>query len=60
MTESPRKPCTWKAEVLANLNYYDDGKIAVGRITQNFLNDMDCTMDEADGIVPRNNEHRRC
>ena len=37
--------------VLSNLNYYEGGKIAVGRITQDLLNEMNCTMDEADGIV---------
>ena len=37
--------------ILANLNYYDEGRVAVGRITQNLLNEVGCTMDEAEGIV---------
>ncbi|MBR2675011.1 MAG: bifunctional oligoribonuclease/PAP phosphatase NrnA [Mogibacterium sp.] len=42
-----------ETEVLGNLNYYADGKVAVGRITQKLLAECGCTMDEADGIVPR-------
>ena len=37
--------------ILANLNYYDDGRVAVGRITQSLLNEVGCTMDESEGIV---------
>lgn len=37
--------------ILSNLNYYEDGKIAAGRITQAILNEFNCTMDEADGVV---------
>ena len=42
-----------ESTVLSHLNYYADGKIAIGRITQKLLKDCNCTMDEADGIVQR-------
>ncbi len=42
-----------EAEVLDKLNYYADGKIAVGRITQELLKRHGCTMDESEGIAPR-------
>ena len=42
-----------ESTVLADLNYYEDGKIAVGKITQKLLGEMGCTMDEAEGIVQR-------
>ena len=42
-----------ESSILANLNYYEDGRIAVGRVTQKLLKDMDCTMDEAEGVVQR-------
>lgn len=42
-----------ETEVLGSLNYYEKGRIAVGRITQKLLSECGCTMDEADGIVPR-------
>ena len=42
-----------ETEVLGHLNYYADGKLAIGRITKKLLSDCGCTMDEADGIVPR-------
>lgn len=42
-----------ETEVLGSLNYYENGRIAIGRITQKLLKKCGCTMDEADGIVPR-------
>jgi len=42
-----------ESTVLSHLNYYADGKIAIGKITQNLLKECGCTMDEADGIVQR-------
>jgi phosphoesterase RecJ-like protein len=42
-----------ESTVLSHLNYYADGKIAIGRITQKLLKECGCTMDEADGIVQR-------
>ena len=39
--------------VLSNLDFYADGKLAVGRVTQAMLDEYGCTMDESDGIVPR-------
>lgn len=42
-----------ESTVLADLNYYGDGRIAVGRITQKLLSEMGCTMDETEGIVQR-------
>ena len=42
-----------ESEVLANLEYFADGKIATGVVTQKLLSDTGCTMDESDGIVQR-------
>lgn len=42
-----------ESEVLANLEYFADGKIATGEVTQKLLADTGCTMDESDGIVQR-------
>lgn len=42
-----------ESEVLANLDYFADGKIAIGVVTQELLNKTGCTMDESDGIVQR-------
>lgn len=42
-----------ETEVLGSLNYYENGRIAIGRITQKLLAECGCTMDEADSIVPR-------
>lgn len=37
--------------VLSNLDFYEDGKVAVGAVTQKLLADTNCTMDESDGII---------
>ena len=37
--------------ILSNLHYYEDGKIAVGRVTQELLKELGCTMDETEGVV---------
>lgn len=42
-----------ESEVLANLEYFADGKIAIGEVTQKLLTETGCTMDESDGIVQR-------
>ena len=42
-----------ESEVLANLEYFADGKVAAGEVTQKLLQDTGCTMDESDGIVQR-------
>lgn len=42
-----------ESKVLSNLEYFADGKVAVGEVTQNLLNETGCTMNESDGIVQR-------
>ena len=42
-----------ESAVLAGLEFYADGKLAVGKVTQKLLNECGCTMDEADGIIQR-------
>ncbi len=42
-----------ESHVLSNLSFYADGKVAVGKVTQQLLSECGCTMDEADGIVQR-------
>ena len=42
-----------ESEVLSNLDFYADGKLAVGCVTQKLLAECGCTMDEADGIIQR-------
>ena len=42
-----------ESAVLANLDFYANGRIAVGRVTQDMLKKFGCTMDEADGIIQR-------
>ena len=37
--------------VLSELEFYSDGKIAVGELTQALLDELECTMDEADGLI---------
>ena len=37
--------------VMASLDFYADGKLAVGKVTQERLKECGCTMDEADGII---------
>jgi phosphoesterase RecJ-like protein len=39
--------------VLTNLDFYADGRVAVGKITQELLRECGCTMDESEGIVQR-------
>lgn len=42
-----------ESTVLTNLDFYANGRVAVGRITQQLLKDCGCTMDESEGIVQR-------
>ena len=42
-----------ESEVIAGLDFYADGKLAVGRVTQKLLKETGCTMDEADGIIQK-------
>jgi phosphoesterase RecJ-like protein len=42
-----------EGEVIADIEFYADGKLAVGAVTQKILKDTGCTMDEADGIIVR-------
>lgn len=42
-----------ESAVLAGLEFYADGRLAVGKVTQKLLSDFGCTMDEADGIIQR-------
>ena len=42
-----------ESEVISNLDFYADGKLAVGKVTQEVLRKTGCTMDEADGIIVR-------
>lgn len=42
-----------ESEVLAGLDFYADGKVAAGKVTQQLLDKTGCTMDESDGIIQR-------
>lgn len=42
-----------ESAVLSGLEYYADGKLVVGQVTQDILREYGCTMDEADGIIQR-------
>ena len=42
-----------ESEVISDLDFYADGKVAVGRVTLDLLDKMGCTMDEADGIIQK-------
>ena len=42
-----------EGEVIADLDFYADGRLAVGRVTQKLLKETGCTMDEADGIIQK-------
>lgn len=39
--------------VLSMLQFIADGKLAVGTVTQNLLEECNCTMDETEGIIQR-------
>ncbi len=39
--------------VLSNLDYYADGKIAVGSVTQDLLSNLGCDLSHADPIIQR-------
>ncbi len=42
-----------ESAVLGDLDFYADGKLAVGKVTQDLLSKYGCTMDEAEGIIQR-------
>jgi phosphoesterase RecJ-like protein len=42
-----------ESSVLTNLDFYADGKVAVGTISKELLEECGCTMDESEGIVQR-------
>ena len=42
-----------ESEVISDLNFYADGKLAVGKVTQELLKENGCTLDEADGIIQK-------
>ena len=42
-----------ESEVISELAFYADGKLAVGRVTQDVLKKCGCTMDEAEGIIQK-------
>ena len=42
-----------ESEVIADLDFYADGKLAVGKVTQKLLKENGCTLDEADGIIQK-------
>ena len=42
-----------ESAVLGDLDFYADGKLAVGKVTQDLLSQYGCTMDEAEGIIQR-------
>lgn len=42
-----------EAKMLSQLEFYSDGKIAIGAITQSLLRESNCTMDEAEGMIQR-------
>ena len=42
-----------EGEVIADLDFYADGRLAVGRVTQKLLKETGCTMDESEGIIQK-------
>ena len=42
-----------ESAVIAGLEFYAGGRLAVGKVTQKLLAECGCTMDEADGIIQR-------
>lgn len=42
-----------ESRVIEDLDFYADGRLAVGRVTQQLLKECGCTMDEADGIIQK-------
>ena len=42
-----------ETEVISDLDFYADGKLAVGKVTLERLKETGCTMDEADGIIQK-------
>ena len=42
-----------ESEVIADLEFYADGRLAVGKVTQKLLKENGCTLDEADGIIQK-------
>ena len=42
-----------EGKILSNLEFYADGKVAVGAVTQALLAECNCTIDEAEGMIQR-------
>ncbi len=42
-----------EGKILSQLEFYADGKVAVGAVTQALLEECGCTMDEAEGMIQR-------
>lgn len=42
-----------EAKILSALEFYEDGKLAVGAVTQSLLDECSCTMDESEGMIQR-------
>ncbi len=42
-----------ESKLIESLDYYADGKLVVGKVTQALLAECGCTMDEADGIIQK-------
>ncbi len=42
-----------ESAVISGLDFYGNGRVAIGRVTQDMLREHGCTMDEAEGIIQR-------
>lgn len=42
-----------EGKILSALEFYADGKVAIGAVTQSLLEECNCTMDEAEGMIQR-------
>ena len=42
-----------ESKILADLEFYENGRIAAGRVTQKLLEECDCVMSDSDGVIQR-------
>lgn len=42
-----------ESEVIADLDFYENGRLVVGKVTQDLLKKTGCTMDESEGIIQK-------
>ena len=42
-----------EGKILSSLDFFADGKVAIGAVTQELLAECHCTMDEAEGMIQR-------